>query len=330
MTVDRSKPQEKGQLDSRKRQREAEPSIPTSAGAPVVPFPQLERPSRTPSSAFGKLRQSFLLRLHMGDGSSAMTGEGRELHRNNPNCSPIVLDFLTSNAPRDPCDIPHYVSRDLTNLMKACTIDLDAIALRWSPDSMQADLEVAQKMNVEFADKLVAMEKSSIDMAEKANQDADWARAVVDRMRAEVIEARRSSEVALKEAEAELPEASEELAGLRGRQGPVEYDPFLSLENISEFAYYMAYADAIRAAKKGGLEVGPLVEAFKVYVSEHPLHPNFLVPIQDLHMVYGVDLSWYQMVAVLIQPDVPGDAEPETIGGEAIVKPMAGGDEAAV
>ncbi|KAL6513550.1 hypothetical protein OROGR_021036 [Orobanche gracilis] len=61
----------------------------------------------------------------------------------------------------------------------------------------------------------------------------------------------------------------------------------------------MAYANAIRAARKGGLEVGT---TFKSYVSEYPLHPDFLVLILDLADC-GVDLSWYPRPTALIRLD---------------------------
>ncbi|KAL6501096.1 hypothetical protein OROHE_025293 [Orobanche hederae] len=41
------------------------------------------------------------------------------VRRTNPNCPPMVLDFLASNAPREVSDVPHYINRALNNLPKA-------------------------------------------------------------------------------------------------------------------------------------------------------------------------------------------------------------------
>ncbi|KAL6558348.1 hypothetical protein OROMI_018698 [Orobanche minor] len=90
--------------------------------------------------------------------------------------------------------------------------------------------------------------------------------------------------------EAELREANQKLAELGAKAVELESNPYKNVDFVGEFSYYMAYADAIRATGKGGLDVGPLVAAFKSYVVEHPLHPKFLVPILDL-TDDGVDLS---------------------------------------
>ncbi|KAL6536736.1 hypothetical protein OROMI_026317 [Orobanche minor] len=80
-------------------------------------------------------------------------------------------------------------------------------------------------------------------------------------------------------------------------------DPYSNVEQISEFAYYMAYADTIRVAKESGLDVGPLVEAFKAYVPLHPLNPTFVLPILDLSTEYGViSVGIHSLIALLIQP----------------------------
>ncbi|KAL6584812.1 hypothetical protein OROMI_004101 [Orobanche minor] len=60
------------------------------------------------------------------------------IRRNDPQCSPMVLDFLTSNALQAHSDVLSYVSWAITNLPKAWTTNLDAVACRRNPDTMQA------------------------------------------------------------------------------------------------------------------------------------------------------------------------------------------------
>ncbi|KAL6576348.1 hypothetical protein OROHE_000129 [Orobanche hederae] len=138
---------------------------------------------------------------------------------------------------------------------------------RPSTARLQSDLEAALKKNPEFADRLVAMVKSSIEAAKKASQDAEQAWAAADRLQVEVIEARRSSEVALKEvveqkeaedqreavAEGKAERAAEELAakvvelegakvelaGLKEKVEPIELNPCKNVEYFNEFAYYL-------------------------------------------------------------------------------------------
>ncbi|KAL6582076.1 hypothetical protein OROMI_006090 [Orobanche minor] len=124
----------------------------------------------------------------------------------------------------------------------------------------------------------MAMEKSSINTAKKASQDAERAREAADRLRAEVIEAAEQKAAADQKAVAaegkaewaaeelaakvaELEGASRELVDLKGKVEAIELDPFMNVEYVSEFAYYLAYADAIRAAKKERLEGGPVISA---------------------------------------------------------------------
>ncbi|KAL6537607.1 hypothetical protein OROMI_026141 [Orobanche minor] len=79
----------------------------------------------------------------------------------------------------------------------------------------------------------------------------------------------------------------------------------------------MAFADALRSAKKGGLDIGPLLETFREYATDRPLHPGFEIPILDLSTEHGIDLSWYSRFDRLIQPVVPGEGSQKKIeGGE--------------
>ncbi|KAL6518538.1 hypothetical protein OROGR_019040 [Orobanche gracilis] len=108
----------------------------------------------------------------------------------------------------------------------------------------------------------------------------------------------------------ELDRARKELELLKAKPEDAELDPFTSLECVSDFAYYLAYSDAIRAAAKGGLQVGPIVDAFKAFVVEHPLELVFMVPILDLSSEYGIDLSWYPVQENLVPPPSTEEAEP--------------------
>ncbi|KAL6584811.1 hypothetical protein OROMI_004100 [Orobanche minor] len=188
----------------------------------------------------------------------------------------------------------------------------------------------------------MVMEKNYHDAAKKARQEAEQVREATERLRAEVIEARKSLDAAIKETTegivaasqradaaegkagqameelvvrvAELEKVKAELAGMKAEAEEIKGNPYKNLEYAAEFAYYLAYADALHASKKGGLEVGPLVEAFKTYTVERPLNLFFTIPILDLSTEYGIDLSWYAQPDRLVQLDSPEDeAEEETI-----------------
>ncbi|KAL6547922.1 hypothetical protein OROHE_009627 [Orobanche hederae] len=265
----------------------------------------------------------------------------------------MVLDFLAGNFLRGACDVPHYVNRALHNLPRAWTTDLDEVARQRSPDAAQAlfalalqmatmaaqvardsevrpstarlptDLEAAQKRNTELADKLMVLENNLAEAVKEA----------------ELVEVRRSSEVALKEdarateelaaRAVELDRVARKLADLKGEIEEAKLDPYSNVAQTSEFDYYMAYADAIRVAKGSGLDVGPLVKALKAYVPLHPLNPTFILPILDLSMEHGVDLSWYPQPDSLADPAAmmniaQGESVPEDGGAEA--DPPAGQD----
>ncbi|KAL6525383.1 hypothetical protein OROHE_015690 [Orobanche hederae] len=193
---------DEGQLEHRKRQREEEP--PASAASstfttkqPITALPLIER-RPPPSAAF--LEATAVARVETSHERSYFRRDPEKVDRarhNDPHFSPMVLDFLTSNAPRDPSDVPSYVSRTITSLPKAWTTDLHAVARRRNPDAMQAvfaltlqaatmaaqaareaknhpsmaclqaELEAAWKTNAEFADMLMVMEKNSLDAAKK-------------------------------------------------------------------------------------------------------------------------------------------------------------------
>ncbi|KAL6583841.1 hypothetical protein OROMI_003130 [Orobanche minor] len=97
------------------------------------------------------------------------------------------------------------------------------------------------------------------------------------------------------------------IAALEAEDKARKADPCQNASLLAEFAYYVAYGDALRAAAKGGLDVGPLLEAFKSYVSDRPLDSYFSVPILDLSTEHGIDLTWYSKPDRLRQPDSPDD-----------------------
>ncbi|KAL6588237.1 hypothetical protein OROMI_001215 [Orobanche minor] len=128
---------------------------------------------------------------------------------------------------------------------------------------------------------------------------------------------------------AALDRVARELADLKGEMEEVKLDPYSNVAQTRKFAYYMAYADVIRVAKGSGLDVGPLVEAFKAYVPLHPLNPTFVLPILDLSMEHGVDLSWYPQRDNLADPAaLMNTAQGESIAedGGAEADPPAGQD----
>ncbi|KAL6548153.1 hypothetical protein OROHE_009215 [Orobanche hederae] len=84
--------------------------------------------------------------------------------------------------------------------------------------------------------------------------------------------ARATEELAAKVVE--LDGVTRALAGLKGEIEVAKLDPYSNVEQTCKFAYYLAYADVIRVAKGSGIEVGPIVEAFKYYVPQHPLNTS--------------------------------------------------------
>ncbi|KAL6506725.1 hypothetical protein OROHE_022557 [Orobanche hederae] len=114
--------------------------------------------------------------------------------------------------------------------------------------------------------------------------------------------------------EVELERLRAELASRDARETEEEEegdDPTSDPSHAAEFAYYMAFADALRAAKRGGLDVGPIFEPFKAYAIDRPLHEGFRIPILDLSTEHGIDLSWYSRFDRLVQPVVPGEGDEE-------------------
>ncbi|KAL6582075.1 hypothetical protein OROMI_006089 [Orobanche minor] len=65
------------------------------------------------------------------------------VRRNDPKLSLMVVDFLASNAPRGPHEVPHYINWALSNLPKAWTTNLDVVAHRQSPDAAKAVFALA-------------------------------------------------------------------------------------------------------------------------------------------------------------------------------------------
>ncbi|KAL6552504.1 hypothetical protein OROHE_007868 [Orobanche hederae] len=73
---------------------------------------------------------------------------------------------------------------------------------------------------------------------------------------------RRMGELGNKEAE--LREANQKLAELGAKVESFELDPFQNMDFVGEFAYYMAYTDAIRAGWKGWTGGRPLGRSLQV------------------------------------------------------------------
>ncbi|KAL6586199.1 hypothetical protein OROMI_002843 [Orobanche minor] len=333
-----------------------EPSVPAYAGRPITAVPISEHPllpeeMSAPSAAYLEAMtvahaETSRKRLFLAATRRRLLGGVR---LTNPDSPPMVVDFLADNLPQEACDVPQYVNWAFHNLMRAWTINLDEVARDRSPDVVQALFALALQTAMMAAQVVRDFEErpstaylqADLEAARKRNAE------LADKLAAELVEARRSGEVALKEVadrkqaaiqkvaavEGKSPRATEELAakaveldgvtcalaGLMGEIEAAKLDTYSNVEQTSEFAYYMAYTGAIRVAKGSGLEVSPLVEAFKAYVPLHPLNPIFVLPILGLSMEYVVDLSWY------LQPDRLADtvALMNTVQGESV--PEGGG-----
>lgn len=106
---------------------------------------------------------------------------------------------------------------------------------------------------------------------------------------------------------ARLGDALDEIAAVEGEWEGVELDPQEDVVSVSEFAYYMAYADAIRTTHRAECPSNHLEAQFRAYAKRYLLHPNFNVQIKDLEDL-GVDLFWYPHPARLLRP---GEASPQ-------------------
>ncbi|KAL6536735.1 hypothetical protein OROMI_026316 [Orobanche minor] len=213
--VELSEDPEEPLLNAGKRRRSIESLVPAYAGRPIATVPISEHPPlpeelSAPSAAYLEARtiahaETSRVRSFFVRDPENVT----RVRRTNPNCQPMVLDFLAGNLPWEACDVPHYVNWALHNLPKSWTTDLDEVARRRSPDvaqalftvalqttmmaaqvardyeerpsmaRLQAYLEAAKKRNAELADKLVALEKNSAEAVKE-----------VERMKVELVEAR--------------------------------------------------------------------------------------------------------------------------------------------
>ncbi|KAL6543092.1 hypothetical protein OROHE_010612 [Orobanche hederae] len=158
---------------------------------------------------------------------------------------------------------------------------------RPSVSSLQADLQISRKESADYAERLMNMEKASLAAEARAVQDREQAKATIEGLerslkdsRSEVTDLTGSlerlagdlkaaqAEADLKTAElakreAELQKLAEELAGYRAEKEKAEKEP--SVGDLSEFAYYMAYVDAVRAAKVTHKQVGePMQETLQI------------------------------------------------------------------
>ncbi|KAL6584509.1 hypothetical protein OROMI_003798 [Orobanche minor] len=223
--VEQSEEPEEQLLNTRKRWRSTEPSVPTFAGRPIAAVlisehPPLPEKLSAPSAAY--LEATTVARAETSRGRLFFGRDPKKVtrvRRTNPDCPLMVVDFLAGNLPWEACDVPHFVNQALYNLPRAWTTGLDKVSRCRSPDDVQAlfalalqmatmaaqvardyeerpstdrlpyDLEATRKHNAELADKLAALENSSAE----AVKEAEW-------MKVELVEARRSGEVALKEA----------------------------------------------------------------------------------------------------------------------------------
>ncbi|KAL6528179.1 hypothetical protein OROHE_015129 [Orobanche hederae] len=153
----------------------------------------------------------------------ALFGRDPEKARSDdPNRAALVVDFLTARPPQHDPNIPSNVARVLDSLPKAWTSELEAIARRGLADSvqaavalalqaatvatkvaadyerrpsisnLQADLEASRKDNTNLAERMMNIEKASIEAEKRADQDRDRARSTIDRLRERAIAVERS------------------------------------------------------------------------------------------------------------------------------------------
>ncbi|KAL6584492.1 hypothetical protein OROMI_003781 [Orobanche minor] len=177
--------------------------------------------------------------------------------------------------------------------------------------ALKGQLEAAEKEVASAAEKAAQAAERAAQADDKAAQAAEGAALAEQKAEA------AAGELAAKAAE--LDQVGAKLAALETEEKERKDDPCQNARLLGEFAYYVAYGDALRAAAKGGLDVGPLLEAFKSYVSDRPLDPYFTVPILDLSTELGMDLTWYPQPDRLCHPDSPddgGDEGEEEGGGE--------------
>ncbi|KAL6564703.1 hypothetical protein OROMI_016153 [Orobanche minor] len=115
--------------------------------------------------------------------------------RNSPGCPPMVVNFLAGCAPCGQIEVPSYINRAIANLPWAWTTYLDEVAARRGNDATQAlfalalqtatmaaqvardselrpsapklkaELEESRKLNGELTDRVVKMDKESLDAA---------------------------------------------------------------------------------------------------------------------------------------------------------------------
>ncbi|KAL6548151.1 hypothetical protein OROHE_009213 [Orobanche hederae] len=131
-------------LNTRKRRRSMEPSVPASAGRPIAAVPISEHPLlpkelSAPSTAY--LEATTVARADTSHGRLFFGRDPEKITRvrgTNPNCPTMVVDFLAGNLPREACDISYYVNQALRNLPRAWTTDLDEMVRRQSPDAAHA------------------------------------------------------------------------------------------------------------------------------------------------------------------------------------------------
>ncbi|KAL6566704.1 hypothetical protein OROMI_015108 [Orobanche minor] len=193
----------------------------------------------------------------------------------------------------------------------------------------EADLtrKEAAAQIVSLKGQLEAAEKEAALAADRAAQAAERAAQADDKaaQAAEGVDlAEQKAEAAARELAAktvELGQVGARLAALEAEEKERKDDPCQNARLLGEFAYYVAYGDALRVAAKGGLDVGPLLEAFKAYVSDRPLDPYFTVPILDLSTELGIDLTWYPQPDRLCHPDSPDDGDDEGEEGDGGEEP---------
>ncbi|KAL6534474.1 hypothetical protein OROHE_013399 [Orobanche hederae] len=207
---DRPREEEEGQLVRPKKKKEVPPARSTAGplivGAPIAATPISERPPR-PSDDFR--RECEIMDAETSRGKPFFGCDPTKVERvlrSSPGCPPMVVDFVTGRAPQSNVDVPSCVTRAINNLPRALTTDLNEVSDRGGDDAtqalfalilqaasmaatvareselrppvkkLQADLAESRKKYSEFCDRLVKMEKDSVDTAERARLQTEICR----------------------------------------------------------------------------------------------------------------------------------------------------------
>ncbi|KAL6564792.1 hypothetical protein OROMI_016242 [Orobanche minor] len=182
-------------LNTHKRRRSMEPSVPASSGRPIAAVPISEHPL-LPEELSAPSAATAVARAKTSRGRPFLATRRRSLGFAVP-ISTARRWYWISWRMINLDEVARHRSPDAAQVLFTLALQTATMVVQVVRDSeerpftahLQADLEAARKRNAELVDKLAALEKNSTEAVKE-----------VKRMKAELVEARRSGEVALKEA----------------------------------------------------------------------------------------------------------------------------------